>query len=52
MKTTIVEVSGMLSPLSARGVEKQLARLRGVKKVEVHYVVGSAIQGTRSIAQL
>jgi Cu2+-exporting ATPase len=42
MKTTIVEVSGMLSPLSARGVEKQLARLRGVKKVEVNYVAGSA----------
>ena len=42
MKTTIVEVSGMLSALSARGVEKQLARLRGVKKVEVNYVAGSA----------
>jgi Cu2+-exporting ATPase len=32
----------MLSPLSARGVEKQLGRLRGVKKVEVNYVAGSA----------
>jgi Cu2+-exporting ATPase len=42
MKTNIVDVSGMLSPLSARGVEKQLARLRGVKKVEVNYVAGSA----------
>lgn len=42
MKTNILEVSGMLSPLSARGVEKQLARLRGVKKVEVNYVAGSA----------
>ncbi len=42
MKTTIVDVSGMLSPLSARGVEKQLARLPGVKKVEVNYVAGSA----------
>jgi P-type Cu2+ transporter len=42
MKTNIIDVSGMLSPLSARGVEKQLARLRGVKKVEVNYVAGSA----------
>jgi len=42
MKTNIVDVSGMLSPLSARGVDKQLARLRGVKKVEVNYVAGSA----------
>ena len=42
MKTNIVDVSGMLSPLSARGVEKRLARLRGVKKVEVNYVAGSA----------
>jgi cation transport ATPase len=41
MKTTIVDVSGMLSSLSARGVEKQLARLRGVEKVEVNYVAGS-----------
>ena len=42
MKTSIVDVSGMLSPLSARGVEKQLARVRGVEKVEVNYVAGSA----------
>jgi P-type Cu2+ transporter len=42
MKTNTVDVSGMLSPLSARGVEKQLARLRGVKKVVVNYVSGSA----------
>jgi Cu2+-exporting ATPase len=42
MKTNIIDVSGMLSPLSARGVEKQLGRLRGVKKVEVNYVAGSA----------
>jgi len=42
MKTNTVDVSGMLSPLSARGVEKQLARLRGVKKVVVNYVAGSA----------
>src|SRR5918994_5234531 len=42
MKTNIVDVSGMLSPLSARGVEKQLARVSGVKKVVVNYVAGSA----------
>ena len=42
MKTNVVDVSGMLSPLSARGVEKQLSRLHGVKKVEVNYVAGSA----------
>ena len=42
MKTSIVEVGGMLSALSARGVEKQLAKLPGVSKVEVNYVAGSA----------
>jgi P-type Cu2+ transporter len=42
MKTATIEVSGMLSALSACGVEKQLARLPGVYKVEVNYVAGSA----------
>lgn len=42
MKTSVIEVSGMLSALSARGVEKQLAKLPGVHKVEVNYVAGSA----------
>ncbi len=42
MKTINLEVSGLLSTLSARGVEKQLARLPGVHKVEVNYVAGSA----------
>ncbi|MEO5765720.1 MAG: heavy metal-associated domain-containing protein [Casimicrobiaceae bacterium] len=42
MKTSVIEVSGMLSALSGRGVEKRLARLAGVKKVEVNYVSGSA----------
>ncbi len=32
----------MLSVLSARGVEKQVARLPGVKRVEVNYAAGSA----------
>ena len=42
MKTSIIEVGGLLSALSARGVEKQLAKLTGVKKAEVNYVAGSA----------
>jgi P-type Cu2+ transporter len=42
MKTSVIEVGGLLSPLGARGVEKQVARLRGVKKVEVSSVAGSA----------
>ncbi|WP_339847865.1 heavy metal translocating P-type ATPase [uncultured Halopseudomonas sp.] len=42
MKNQVIEVSGLLSALSARGVEKQLAKLPGVKKVEVNYVAGSA----------
>jgi Cu2+-exporting ATPase len=42
MKTSIVEVAGLLSVLSAQGVEKQLARLPGVKRIEVNYVAGSA----------
>jgi Cu2+-exporting ATPase len=32
----------LLSPLSALGVQKQLARLAGVTKAEVYYVAGSA----------
>lgn len=42
MKTGIIEVGGLLSTLSARGVEKQLSKLPGVTKVEVNYVAGSA----------
>ncbi|ALP53752.1 ATPase P [Candidatus Tenderia electrophaga] len=42
MKTSIIEVGGLLSALSARGVEKQLTKLPGVKKAEVNYVAGSA----------
>lgn len=41
MKTSIIEVGGLLSVLSARGVEKQLARLPGVVKAEVNSVSGS-----------
>ncbi|MBI3345003.1 MAG: heavy-metal-associated domain-containing protein [Gammaproteobacteria bacterium] len=42
MKTVTIEVGGMISALSARGVEKQLAKLTGVYKAEVNYVAGSA----------
>ena len=42
MRTAIVEVGGLLSALSALGVQKQLARLPGVTQVEVNYVAGSA----------
>jgi Cu2+-exporting ATPase len=42
MKTSIVDIGGLFSALSARGVEKQLAKLPGVHRVEVNYVAGSA----------
>ena len=42
MKTVTIEIGGLLSALSARGVEKQLAMLTGVHKAEVNYVAGSA----------
>ena len=42
MRTVNVEVGGLLSSLSARGVEKQLAKLPGVHKAEVNYIAGSA----------
>jgi P-type Cu2+ transporter len=42
MRTVTIEVAGLLSPLSALGVQKQLARLAGVTKAEVNYVAGSA----------
>jgi Cu2+-exporting ATPase len=42
MKTSVIEVGGMLSALSARGVEKQLMKLPGIEKAEVDYVGGSA----------
>ena len=42
MKTSVIEVDGMLSALSARGVEKQLGKLPGVASVTVNYAAGSA----------
>ncbi len=42
MKTSTIDVGGLLSALSGRGVEKRLAKLRGVERVDVNYVSGSA----------
>ena len=42
MKTSTVGVGDLLSPLSARGVEKRLRSLPGVKRAEVNTVSGSA----------
>jgi Cu2+-exporting ATPase len=42
MKTSIIEVGGLLSTLSAHGAEKQLAKLRGVRRAEVNYISSSA----------
>ena len=42
MKTSVIEVGGMISALSARGVEKRFAQMPGVHRVEVNYVSGSA----------
>ena len=42
MKTSTIEVGGVLSPLSDMGVEKQLTRLPGVHHVNVDYATQSA----------
>ncbi|MHB1670156.1 heavy metal translocating P-type ATPase [Thiomonas sp.] len=42
MKTTVIDVRDLLSPLSARGVEKQLVKMPGIKQVDVNSVSGSA----------
>ncbi len=40
--TVTVDVGGLVSALSAAGVQKQLSRSPGVERVEVNYVGGSA----------
>jgi len=40
--TNTFEVAGLLSPLSARGVEKHLAQMPGIERVSVNPVAGSA----------
>ncbi len=42
MQTATIEVTGLLSALSGRGIEKQLLRLPGIHTAEVNYVAGSA----------
>jgi copper chaperone CopZ len=42
MKTTVIDVRDLLSPLSALGVEKQLAKLPGIMQIDVNSVSGSA----------
>ncbi len=42
MRTCVIEVGGMLSALSGRGVEKQLMKLPGIESASVNYVGGSA----------
>ena len=43
MKTSILRVDGILSPLGARGVEKRLGRVKGVAEASVNAVSGSAL---------
>ena len=42
MKTSVIEVRGMLSALSANGVEKRIGKMPGVESVTVNYAAGSA----------
>ena len=42
MKTSVIDVRDLLSPLSAQGVEKQLVKVPGIKQVDVNNVSGSA----------
>lgn len=42
MKTSVIEVRGMLSALSADGVEKRIGKVPGVETVTVNYAAGSA----------
>ena len=42
MKTSVIEVEGMLSALSSHGVEKRLGQIRGVHSATVNFAAGSA----------
>jgi Cu2+-exporting ATPase len=42
MKTAVVEVAGLLSVLSAEGVQRQLQKMPGVHHADVNYVAQSA----------
>jgi Cu2+-exporting ATPase len=41
MKTSVIEIGGMLSALSSHGLEKQLGKLRGVYSATVNYAAGN-----------
>jgi cation transport ATPase len=43
MKTTVLEVGGMLSVLDHRGVEKRLKDMSGVKAASVNIATGDAV---------
>ena len=42
MKTSVIEVHGMLSALSADGVEKRIGKVSGVQSVTVNDAAGNA----------
>ena len=42
MKTSVIDIGGILSPLSAAGIERMLKRLPGLLRAEVNAVAGSA----------
>jgi Cu2+-exporting ATPase len=42
MKTATIDVGGLLSPLSAQGVEKQLRAMTGVQRADVNFFAASA----------
>jgi Cu2+-exporting ATPase len=42
MRTSTIEIGGLVSTLSAAGVERRIAALSGVHHVDVNYVAGSA----------
>jgi Cu2+-exporting ATPase len=43
MKTSVLKVGDLLSPLGARGIEKRLRRVAGVEEVSVNAVGGAAL---------
>ena len=45
MKTTLIDLRDLRSPLSAKGVEKQLAKVPGGAQVDVNYASGRLRDG-------
>ena len=48
MKTSVIDVRGMLSALSADRVEKRMGEVPGVESVTVNYALGNASSGAAS----